>query len=535
MRQQNLIPFLFWTLLLILLFPVWSNKFFLTGDGPCHVYNAKVLLDLVVGNHADFYREYYSINPNPDPNWFSHVVLALLQLVFPGYLAEKIMISGYVLGFALALRWCVRQINVKSEFLVILGLPFIFHHTFQMGFYNYAWSLAFFFYLIGYWLKYSGTFRPKQMVILGGLLLAQYFMHPIGLGLTLLTIGFLLVGGFVKDLRNPTLTFKQAIEFVLRKKLQVFLPALPALILTGLYISRRGFQVVTSTDAPGQLLQSFFSLSSLRTMTWDERLFPLWLAMLIGVLFLFVVYQKWRKRTWQITDAFLIVAVVMFLAYVFQPGSMFGAGILSVRLEFVPYLLVLLWLASSSFPNVIKTCAAVFSALLLLALVIVRMPHHRLASDAIQEYLSARAYLEPLSTVLPLSYAHEGLTTDGEPITDKIWLFMHAADYLGSEQPLIMLGNYEANTGWFPLIWKEDKNPFKHLNVGQGLEHQPPQVNFEDYPEKSGGRVDYVLTWCRDGLFEEHPFNRDVEEQLANGYTLLFASENERAKLYRRQ
>jgi hypothetical protein len=60
---------------------------------------------------------------------------------------------------------------------------------------------------------------------------------------------------------------------------------------------------------------------------------------------------------------------------------------------------------------------------------------------------------------------------------------MHGADYLAAEKPLIILSNYEANAGFFPLIWHYEKNPFAHLAIESGIEGQAPNVSLRKYAE----------------------------------------------------
>ena len=55
-------------------------------------------------------------------------------------------------------------------------------------------------------------------------------------------------------------------------------------------------------------------------------------------------------------------------------------------------------------------------------------------------------------------------------------LFSHAAGYLGVEKRLVLLDNYEANTGYFPLRWRPEVNPYVHLGPFAAQESQPPPV-----------------------------------------------------------
>uniref|UniRef100_UPI0019616CE7 hypothetical protein n=1 Tax=Okeania hirsuta TaxID=1458930 RepID=UPI0019616CE7 len=152
----------------------------------------------------------------------------------------------------------------------------------------------------------------------------------------------------------------------------------------------------------------------------------------------------------------------------------------------------------------------------------------------VQEYLEVRQHIPDRSTVLPLSFAHQGLTPEGKNVARRIWLFMHAADYLGTDRSLVMLGNYEAGLGYFPLIWKADKQPYVHLGVRENIEGRPPAVDLLSYPQKTGGSVDYVLSWCMEGEFKDHPNTLDLRNQLEKAYEEVFRSSNGLAVLYKK-
>ena len=56
-------------------------------DGAAHLYNARLLLELVF-NGGEGLQGYYSLNPEPVPNWTWHLVLMLGMLVgLPAFLA----------------------------------------------------------------------------------------------------------------------------------------------------------------------------------------------------------------------------------------------------------------------------------------------------------------------------------------------------------------------------------------------------------------------------------------------------------------
>lgn len=529
-------PYIFWTLVFLHLFPILSNQYFLTGDGPSHVYNAKVVLDFVQGNNWDFYSDYYTFNYYPEPNWASHFLLAGLLLVFSDFLAEKVLLIFYVLAFAYCWRLLIRQINPENRFIALLGLPFIFHRTFQMGFYNYSLSFVLLFWILAYWLKHREDLTGKHMMMLATSFLLLYFCHPVGLTLSWTVLGFLLVCGLIFSSGADIEPFSEKIKKTLRSGLRLILVSLPALLLLGVYMMRRGTETTPNPFTWAHMGRKLVELTSLVNMTRTEVNWAIAWAILCGLLMLVGIVYKIRQKKFNQYDGFFLAFLLALVMYFIQPGSIGGAGILYIRLQFIPYLMLILWLASISFSDKMAKWILFPAVIIPVSLLTLRAPHHRMASEAVQEYLSVRDMIPSESTVLPLSFAHQGLTPEGEFVANRIWLFMHAADYLGSDRSLVMLGNYEAGLGYFPIVWKEKKQPFFHIATKEGIEGRPPSVDILSYPAKTGGSIDYVLTWCLDNPeFQDHPYTQALKEQLAEGYTRVFTSPNGLARLYARK
>src|SRR5215210_4831221 len=82
------------------LFSIWSVTYFPSQDGPAHVANAKILLDYHRAGH-DLLRQYYTINTNPEPNLAGHVLMAAMMLIVPPLVAEKLLVSLYIVAMPL--------------------------------------------------------------------------------------------------------------------------------------------------------------------------------------------------------------------------------------------------------------------------------------------------------------------------------------------------------------------------------------------------------------------------------------------------
>ncbi|MFN7119213.1 MAG: hypothetical protein ACK4TA_20610, partial [Saprospiraceae bacterium] len=100
--------------ILLLLLPIWIFPHFLTRDGPNHLYNAKVWWDMMQREHYEFYRRYMYLNEHLEPNYFGHFVMGLLSRVLSPFIAEKILLSGFVILFPLSFRFVIRQIRPEN-------------------------------------------------------------------------------------------------------------------------------------------------------------------------------------------------------------------------------------------------------------------------------------------------------------------------------------------------------------------------------------------------------------------------------------
>lgn len=518
-----------------LLAPVWSNAYFLSGDGPCHLYNARVLLEWANGQNLAFYGDYYELNRLLVPNWFCHALLAGLLTLGSEALAVKLLWTLYIGGYAFGARWLLRGLQPEAGFLAFLLLPLIVTKVMLMGFYNYSFSLAALLWLVGGWLRY------RTRVGLGaaaGLLLAlllTYLMHPLGLLLALLSMGTCtLVSAGVSLSRG--VDGRATARQLVREIATLSVAAAPALSLFGAYLLQiEGDSTPNSTPAT-ELWRSFSYQELLIGLDMAEAPWYAMFAKLVGATALVALAGRlgqFRRLRPEPADAFLLLSGAMLYLYLTAPEGTAGGSILTVRLQGLPFLFLILWLAGRPWPAWARVGLSVAGLVLAGGLLLVRWPIHRLASLAATDYLSVAPYVEPRSTVLPLSFHHSGQWPGHKNITGMLWLFMHTADYLGAQRPpLIMLGNYEANTATFPLKWRSDRNPYAHLAAGSGgIEGLPPAVNLENY-QQHGGQVDYVLLWCARNHFTDKPSTQALRRLLARDYTLTITSPRGYAELY---
>jgi len=114
----------------------------------------------------------------------------------------------------------------------------------------------------------------------------------------------------------------------------------------------------------------------------------------------------------------------------------------------------------------------------------------------------------------------------------RLWPFVHALGYVAGRRPVVDLGLYEAGEDYFPLRYRPEIDPYRHLSIGPvGVEEVPPRVDIPGY-ERRGGRVDYVLLWQPRAASGEHPLARELYRQLHDGFERVEVSSAGNAELW---
>jgi len=199
-REERWIGALFFALALLYLVPFWIVHYLPTVDGPCHTYNAWILLHYGDSREYPLFRQYYEINAEPYPNWIGHGIMVLLMLVAPPLVAEKVLVSLYALAFLGGLWYFAGSVRPGSRWLAFLGFPFVFNSLFQFGFYNFSISLALFLWVLGFWWRHRDRPGDLRYVVGINLLLGLcYFSHILSFGLSLVAIAVLWLATLRRD------------------------------------------------------------------------------------------------------------------------------------------------------------------------------------------------------------------------------------------------------------------------------------------------------------------------------------------------
>jgi hypothetical protein len=216
-------PIGFVVLLGCFLAPVWLLDYFPTQDGAAHLSTAWLIRDTLRADSP--YAEFFEVRSDPVPNWFVQAVLIVLFEVVPPLVAEKMLLTFYVILFLLGFRAFLGAVRPGSEWIALLALPLAFNRCLWMGFYNYCFAMAFFWWILALFLHMRERSGWRLTALLAVLLTLTYFSHLMIFLLSLLALALLACAG-----PAPALAL-----------LRLWIAALPALGLAAAYFDSEGF------------------------------------------------------------------------------------------------------------------------------------------------------------------------------------------------------------------------------------------------------------------------------------------------------
>jgi len=493
--------YFFYLLLLLALSIIILPRFYITGDGASHTYNARVLFDFVFDHSRTFYEPYFQINRNLDPNWTGHLVIGTLLQVFPYWLADKLFQITYVLVFAFGFRYLIRSVHPENSFLSFLFFPFLFTLAFQEGFYNYSLAIGFFFWTSGYYLRVRHDFdHPVHQWQLSLLLLLTSFSHGMAALFALLLITCLWLSDHIRLL----------IPFDYRRlriyASQLLLVMMPSLLMIALFLVKRGAGTEAHPWGLAQKIKSFLQFYGSQSTRYLE-VYPamacslLCLAYFVWLIVTRIQVHREKKRKEAIVFASLFALTL--LMYLTCPHSVGGAGSLDIRLVFLPPIFLLLYFATKRWTDLAKHLFIVCSFLISISFSIIRLPYIMHASRIGKEIMSASPYIRDESVVLNLHFDYWQRLSTGDSLFQQDGSFLHFSDFLGAEKNkhLIMLNNYEAEINYFPVNWQAGMNP-RQTVAGFIQGELPPCGDYHFYEQQSKRRIDYILfqNWRADAL-----------------------------------
>ncbi len=513
---------------------VWILPVFVTQDGPCHLYNSKIFLDLMMGKESAFYLKYYDFNLSLFPNWFSTIGLSSLLMCFTPVMAEKVFISLLIIALPLSFRFALKSINPRALYLSSLAFILSNNYFLLFGFYNFQWSLVFFCLFIGLYFKHGHSLSFKYSVLLSLLGILIFFTHPIALILVMILMG----SDFIRFGYNLHTAGIEERRLKVSNILHLLLMALPSFILFVIYFFEK-----QSTGV------SIFQNKMLSFHFWGNLLFPISfkvfsrfeIYLIIGfsvLLFInlsFTIFKLLKQYPSSLLINLIVMLVFCLFIYFFIADQFAGGGFITIRTSMFIYILLMLLSASVDCNLRIRQLTILGALVISTTMLLIRYPNQREIGQLTKKYIEMGKHLPDKITLLPLGFSNHGeigsaIHCPGLEILGGI------SGYIGASGQYICFNNYEAGSDHFPIIFKKQMDPYVYMskfygNV-YGLGSNPPSVDIMAYNKQSNCNVDYVITWGDPTRFLRTPEIIALNSQLDKAYLLKEISPDNLTKIY---
>jgi len=464
-------------------------------DGAAHLYNSN-LINHLVNDTSSPLHEFFSFNSEVLPNWSGHFLLCIINYFFKAFIAEKILLISLLVFLPITFRAIIQRINNNNILLSYFIFPFTYSLPFWFGFYNFSIGLLLMFVTIYFWLiKENLKLKIKDKFILFLLILCTYFSHLLVFCLLLIFIATRVLFFELEKLRTDNSTIKSVITKIFNQALLLFATALAPLYFTFKYFfSREG--ISTQVKIPiDELISWLFKIQPLIALNEEiEQPFTKNIFFVFCTLIFFafvekmrfsihlknklVTFKKFVKNSFFSINFWFLCCLILLFLFFYLPDVHANASYISIRIFLLFFLFLVLFIASLNHKKII----------LVVAVIIMLYNHFKLNYYYTKEAIvlgneatrinDFASQIKPNSVVLPINFSSH-------------WFMGHFSNYLGVDRPLVILENYEAVQGYFPLDWNRKAIPnltFANINSGK-----LDCINWESNLSNKSQHIDYVF------------------------------------------
>ena len=535
-KREKLI---FILLLAIHLLPIWVFPYFPTQDGPNHVDNATAFYHYLQGDEP-FLREYYILNLRLVPNWLTNVALTGLMGVVSPVVADKILLSGYVILFAISIRYVLGVLHRGSTFLSLLAFPLIYNNILYFGFYNFLFSVPLYFFAMGYWLRHRESVKLRNIFSLAALLLLLYFAHVVGVVALVATLFMLAIALTFPSYSSPREgDWLQWIRRMFSNSTWVSLlvGVAPAFGLVVMFILQQASYPHVSPPLWPEYTWKFFLWPLYGMLAVAHTPAHLLVSVsIVGTLLALLCYtmlQGTPRRNTSLWCGLLLAAAGAALLYFVAPVTMAGGTGTNPRFILFALCLLIITLGTYQFTVREKLTIGTIAAGLAALQMGLNMPVYARINVDVAEYLSPTELIEPRSTLVALCFAHEGCTVGTKRGYLRIDPFLNLSGYISAERKSVNLFLPAPHTNYFPIRYRPELNAARYLRIEDIGETRVWVQGIGEYATETGGHIDYVLLWRVSDALERGEDTADLLAWLAENYELIFTSATNQLHLYR--
>jgi len=520
-RLNKIEPYYFYFFLLINLIPVLSFKFFPTVDGPAHLYNSNLIVELLK-NSDSLLNDFFVFNGNINPNWSGHFLLSLFLFIFPGFIAEKIVLLIYLTGLPLSIRYLFKTLSIDNKYLIYLIFPFTYSFLFYFGFYNFNIALVLFIFGICLWLKYVNNLNLLKIIVLTIISSLICLSHLFVFAMFLMIIFMINIQDLIIAKGKNEFSLKHFFKRILLQ----FIP-----LLFGGFLMAKYLLFSQPDNSPAvylplkDIINSLIDVMPAKGINYGKvAIFTNWILYILTAVILYLlcvkIYRIRSENKFIFTNKLWlwITLATLVLVFIFPDSKGAAIGFMTSRLVLFFFIFLIIWLSSQKTALWLKIIVFLLVNYINYALVLHNFRSVSKGCELAEEIHDVANKIEPYSTVFPV-------------VNSDVFIYGHISNYLGSDKPIIVLENYEASLEHFPLKWNYQKTPQLFTD---SLSNTVNCKEFE-YLKNKKELIDYVLILTPEHQKLNETCVAGIDSLLIPDYELIYTASDKVIKLFKKK
>ena len=326
---------------------------------------------------------------------------------------------------------------------------------------------------------------------------------------------------FTYEYFRSTNDYNSALKYGFKRILLLLLISLPSLIFLFIFFRNVTFFPSENTYSTNELIKWINDARPFIVYDYvgEEIITQQYLHIFLILITISVlgVDKRMPNLTFKKADIILIPIIISLTLYFITPNDS-SAGMMSDRYCLIFYIFSLVWVCSRSIKNNLSRLLVLFMIFLHIGLIFKHLNGtiKKLDKDALSIYNSS-VYIKDNSIVLPINFSDN-------------WLELHFSNYLGVDKPLIILENYEASVGWFPITWNSKSFPKVLLGDKKSIDG----INWKSNTESEKIRqIDNILLYGNMNEINNKEW-LDLKELVSTNFRLIYKSDDNYVILYER-
>jgi hypothetical protein len=226
-------------------------------------------------------------------------------------------------------------------------------------------------------------------------------------------------------------------------------------------------------------------------------------------------FQKgYGRRIEKVNHVWLILSLLFLLIiYFMAPDSAGSATYINLRILLLFWVILILFLSSIKIPDEVGMVAAALVLFVNIFVLSSNFDDFRIRNQVAVACQSASFAIPENALVLPVNFTHD-------------IMLGHAEDYVATDRRILLTHNSEAETRYFPVIWKNNVHP--DFYIGLQSPAADSLLNKKDC-KKPAFRIDFIFIVTdptRENTSVVNEFTRKIETAyrmvFSNGYCKVF-------------